>query len=176
MKGTGTLLLTLILSGFSGPAAFATTWLSNGSASNVQALHNSARDGDTITLPAGTFFWATTVTITKGITVIGQTTTDPVHKTANDQTIIVVNTGANGNQPLLVVDSAPGKSYRVSGITFRTGRTGVINSNGMLQLNGDSHAVRVDHCHFDDLTYENNNIAVWGPIYGVIDHNLFDFR
>ncbi len=157
MKGAGTLLLTLILSGFSAPAASATTWLSNGSASNVQALQNSARDGDTITLPAGTFFWATTVTITKGITVIGQTTTDPVRKTANDQTIISVNTGANGNTPLLVVDSAFGKSYRVSGITFRTGRTGGMNYNGMVQLNGNSQAVRLDHCHFDDLAYENNN-------------------
>jgi hypothetical protein len=78
-------------------------------------LHNSAQDGDTITLPAGTFFWATTP---KGITVIGQTTTDPVHKTANDQTIIVVNTGTNGNQPLLNLATASGKSHRLSGITL----------------------------------------------------------
>src|SRR5215211_4454171 len=118
MKDAGTLLLTLILS-FSAPAAFATTWLSNGSASNVQALHNSARDGDTITLPAGTFFWATTVTISKGVTVIGQTTTDPVHKRASDQTIVLANTGANGNQPLIDVGTVNGKSYRISGITFR---------------------------------------------------------
>jgi hypothetical protein len=154
----------------------ATVYHSDGSASNVQALHNSALDGDTITLPAGTFFWATTVTITKGITVIGLTTTDPVHKTANDRTIILANTGMNGNQPLLNLTTAFGKSYRVSGITFRTGQRQIVNSNGMIQLKGGSHAVRVDHCHFDDLAYENNNIGVWGAIYGVIDHNLFDFR
>jgi hypothetical protein len=142
----------------------------------VQALHNSARDGDTITLPAGTFFWATTVTITKGITLIGQTTTDPVHKTANDRTIVLANTGINGNQPLLNLPTASGKFYRLSGITFRTGQRQTVNSNGMIHLGGESHAVRVDHCHFDDLAFENNNIAVWGPIYGVIDHNLFDFR
>jgi hypothetical protein len=81
-------------------------------------LHNSAQDRNTITLPAGTFFWATTVAITKGITVLGQATTDPVHKTANDQTIIVVNTGTNGNQPFLNLASASGKSYRLSGITL----------------------------------------------------------
>jgi hypothetical protein len=154
----------------------ATVYHSNGSASNVQALHNSARDGDTITLPAGTFFWATTVTITKGVTLIGQTTTDPVRKTANDQTIIVVNTGTDGNTALIRVLSVPGKSYRVSGITFRTGQTSVVNSNGMLRLGGGSRAVRVDHCHFDDLAFENNNIAAWDPVYGVIDHNVFDFR
>jgi hypothetical protein len=170
------LRFVFIFSGLFALRCGATVYHSNGSASNVQALHNSAHDGDTITLPAGTFFWATTVTITKGITVIGQTTTDPVHKTANDQTIVIVNTGANGDQPLLVVNSSPGKSYRVSGITFRTGRTGVMDGNGMIRLNGDSHAVRVDHCHFDDLAYEALSIAVWGPIYGVIDHNLFDYR
>ena len=165
-----------IFSGLFALRCGATVYQSNGSASNVQALHNSAQDGDTITLPAGTFFWATTVTITKGITVIGETTTDPVHKTANDQTIVLANTGTNGNQPLLNLATAYGKSYRLSGITFRTGQTQVVNSNGMIQLKGGSHAVRVDHCHFDDLAYENNNIAVWGAIYGVIDHNLFDFR
>ncbi len=165
-----------IFSGLFALRCGATVYHSNGSASNVQALHNSAQDGDTITLPGGTFFWATTVTITKGITVIGQTTTDPVHKTANDQTIVLANTGTNGNQPLLNLTTASGKSYRLSGITFRTGQTQVVNSNGMIQLKGGSHAVRVDHCHFDDLAYENNNIAVWGAIYGVIDHNLFDFR
>jgi hypothetical protein len=146
------------------------------SLTDVTAAIRSAADGDTVMIPKGTVTWASTVKIDKGITLMGQTTTDPVHKTANDQTIILVNTGANGNTPLLVVDSALGKSYRVSGITFRTGRTGVVNSNGMVKLQGESHAVRVDHCHFDDLAYENNNITVWNAIYGVIDHNLFDFR
>ncbi len=165
-----------IFSGLFALRCGATVYQSNGSASNVQALHNSAQDGDTITLPAGTFFWATTVTITKGITVIGETTTDPVHKTANDQTIVLANTGTNGNQPLLNLATAYGKSYRLSGITFRTGQTQIVNSNGMVQLQGGSHAVRVDHCHFDDLPYENNYVAVWRALYGVIDHNVFDFR
>ena len=138
MKASGILLSILILSGFSGPRCGATVYHSDGSAASVQDIHDvQAVDGDTITLPAGTFSWATTVTITKGITVIGETTTDPVHKTADDQTIIVANTGTNGNQPLLVVDSASGKSYRMSGITFRTGRTGVVNSNGMFSWEAD---------------------------------------
>jgi hypothetical protein len=69
-----------IFSGLFALRCGATVYHSNGSASNAQALHNSARDGDMITLPAGTFFWATTVTITKGI--IGQTTTDPMQPPA----------------------------------------------------------------------------------------------
>src|SRR6266498_3974497 len=146
------------------------------SLTDVTTAIHSATDGDTVTIPKGTAAWGSTIKISKGITLIGQTTTDPVHKTADDQTIISVNTGTNGNTPLIVLDTAFGKSYRLSGITFRTGQTQVVNSNGMIQLKGGSHAVRVDHCHFDDLAYENNNIAVWGAIYGVIDHNLFDFR
>ena len=80
------------------------------------------------------------------------------------------------HNPPIHPDRIDGKSYRLSGITFRTGRTGVIDGNGMIRLTGDSHAVRVDNCHFDDLAYEAVGIAVWGPIYGVIDHNLFDYR
>src|SRR6266508_5343397 len=146
------------------------------SLTDVTAAIHSAADGDTVTIPKGIAAWGSTIKISKGITLIGQTTTDPMHKTADDQTIISVNTGTNGNTPLIVLDTALGKSYRLSGITFRTGQTQIVNSNGMLQLSGGSHAVRVDHCHFDDLAFENNNIAAWGAIYGVIDHNVFDSR
>ena len=121
------------------------------SLADVTAAIRSAADGDTVTIPKGTTTWTSTINISKGITLIGQTTTDPVHKTANDQTIVSVNTGTDGNTPLLVVETALGKSYRVSGITFRTGQTSKVNSNGMIRIGGNSQAVRVDHCHFDDL-------------------------
>ena len=54
--------------------SFGTVWPSDGSEANVQAIHDTnAHDGDTITLPAGTFIWITGVSLTKGITVSGQT-------------------------------------------------------------------------------------------------------
>ena len=62
---------------------------SNGSPANVQALHDAAHDGDTITLPAGTFTWTTYVNITKAVTIQGQTTTDVPNGTANDRTILI---------------------------------------------------------------------------------------
>ena len=41
----------------------AAVYHSDGSAANVQAIHDTnAHDGDTITLPAGTFIWTTSVT------------------------------------------------------------------------------------------------------------------
>src|SRR5947207_414745 len=75
MKVSGFLLFILIFSSFFGSRCEATVYHSNGSAANVQQIHNTqAVDGDTITLPAGTFVWTGMVIITKSITIQGQTT------------------------------------------------------------------------------------------------------
>src|SRR5437016_5725935 len=81
----------LVLTGFSGPRCFATVYHSDGSAANVQALHNAALDGDTITLPAGTFTWSTTVTITKAIKLEG---TGSGRIIAESSSTLTVGTGA----------------------------------------------------------------------------------
>src|SRR6516164_4637795 len=87
------LLAALFLGIAFAPHSGATVWPSDGSEANVQAIHDTnAQDGDTITLPAGTFIWTTRVTLTKGITLSGQTTitgAGTANCTANDQTIIV---------------------------------------------------------------------------------------
>ncbi len=52
--------------------AQATTWTTNGQASDVQAKHAQASNGDTITIPSGNFTWPLNgVYITKGITLSG---------------------------------------------------------------------------------------------------------
>src|SRR6266850_4117361 len=71
MKGTVTLLLALFLGVCFASHCGATVYHSDGSAANVQALHNAVLDGDTITLPAGKFSWSTGVTITKAIKIQG---------------------------------------------------------------------------------------------------------
>src|SRR6266481_5467043 len=57
--------------------SWATTFASDGSPTSIQTFHSQAVNGDTITLPAGTFTWTTGVTLSKGITLqgagIGQT-------------------------------------------------------------------------------------------------------
>ena len=64
--------MIVILTGFSAPRCGATVYHSDGSAANVQALHNAAlTNGDTITIPAGTFRWSTPVTISKAIKLQG---------------------------------------------------------------------------------------------------------
>src|SRR5215471_15979694 len=75
MQRTQTLLAALVLAIAFAPHSGATVYQSDGSDTNVQAIHDTnAQDGDTITLPAGTFIWTTGVNLTKGITVRGQTT------------------------------------------------------------------------------------------------------
>ena len=62
----------LILSSFFAPRCGATVYQSDGSAANVQFIHDTlADDGDTITIPPGSFTWTTTVMISKGITLQG---------------------------------------------------------------------------------------------------------
>ncbi len=59
------------LSGFPGLRCDASVYHSDGSAASVQGLANAALNGDTITLPAGTFTWTTGVTISKAIKIEG---------------------------------------------------------------------------------------------------------
>src|SRR4029077_16810655 len=101
-----------------------------------------AADGDTVNVPenhSSPVTWTTTLIVAKGITIIGQTTVDSSAGTANDLTIIKAGTGASGNQPLIRFDTVSGKSYRLSGFTFRSGRTASpTNTNGMVRFNGSS--------------------------------------
>ena len=137
----------------------------------------AAVDGDTVIVPAGTASWTSTLTITKGISLIGQTTTNPVAKTANDQTIILDNEArpvGGGSNPVIKLQPGDGKTCRVSGLTFRPGTNTNNNFNGMIVLNGTyGSQVRLDTCHFANGLHQTAAInEVSG--YGVVDHNVFD--
>src|SRR5947208_8421932 len=98
MKGPPRLIFVsiLILVGFSGRCG-ATVYNSNGTPGNIQFIHDSqAQNGDTITLPSGTFTWATGVTITKIITLQGAGTSTTG---GGDQTVVIDNYASG--QPLL---------------------------------------------------------------------------
>src|SRR5438477_1123936 len=154
----------------------ATITASSPSLRDVQAAISSARSGDTVIVPAGTASWTSTLVIAKGITLMGQTTTNPVAGTGVDETIIQDNvTRGGGGTPVIDVQSVSGQTYRISGITFQpyAGMTKA-NQNGAVKLRGNSHAVRLDHCHFQAMPYQSIYVAVWGAIYGVADHNVLE--
>ncbi|PYK17563.1 MAG: hypothetical protein DME55_09620 [Verrucomicrobia bacterium] len=110
MKVSGILLFIFILSGFSGPRCGATVYHSNGTAESVRFFHdNQAQNGDTITLPAGTFIWTTGIVISKAITLQGA----GVGST-------IIRDGVQSAQ--LIRWSLPaGVSSRLTGIEFQAG-------------------------------------------------------
>src|SRR5882724_10248631 len=69
-----------------------------------------AVDGDTVIVPAGKAAWTSTLTITKGISLIGQTTTNSVAGTAVDSTIIQDNV-TRPNAALIIVTTSGSKAY-----------------------------------------------------------------
>jgi hypothetical protein len=88
MKALGTLLFGLIVSGFLPAEGNATVYSSNGSAADVQGIHNrKAVDGDTITIPPGTFTWSAEVNISKAIKLKGEGSGRIIGNTKTETTI-----------------------------------------------------------------------------------------
>jgi hypothetical protein len=107
-----------------GTAICGNVYNSDGSQQSVQTLHDNASAGDTITIPAGTFHWIKPLTISKAITLSGQTTINgDCHAgtcTADDKSIIIDDLP---RQPsYLIRATIPTNTafvMRITGITFR---------------------------------------------------------
>lgn len=130
---TRLLSILLGLASFSGWSA---TLNSDGSASDVQAKINSASDGDTVTIPAGSFTWASAVTISgKGITLkgagahslVGYSTTSLAvgtgSKTFTTQSGLAITNG----QTVRAIYTANGATYMEGTVTSYSGTSLVLN-------------------------------------------------
>src|ERR1041384_7840037 len=102
-------LFILIWTGFPALRCGATTYQSDGSVASVQGLQNAVLNGDTITLPAGTFTWSTTLTINKAITLQGA---------GIGATIIKDNAS---NVKLIDCSLVASRLTRITGIEFQDG-------------------------------------------------------
>src|SRR5882757_7248038 len=124
LVGWTTAAITLIWSGFS---AFATVYDSDGSAASVQGLQNAALNGDTITLPSGTFTWTSRVTITKAIILQG---------TGVGSTIIKDDVQSGS---LISFALQPNLTSRLTGIEFQNGgRANYNNVPGIIHVDGSN--------------------------------------
>ncbi len=164
----------LILSGFPAPRCGATIHDSDGSEASVRALHDAAHDGDTITLPAGTFTWSTGLTITKGITLRG------ANVNAGDDLTIIKDNLPVGSSAITARMTSATQSFRLTGITFTYGsRTTFGSTDGFIHLicqaKQPNQSMRIDHCHFASL-YQGKMIWINGWVYGVADHNVIQCR
>ena len=160
MKVSGKILLfILIFSGFPAVRCGATVYHSDGSVASVQGLHNAALNGDTITLPAGTFTWTTRLSLSKAITLQG---------VGIGATII---RDAVQSDSLISWTLTAGQPSRMTGIEFQdggrpSGDLGILRVTGS---NTDGSTFRMDHCKVNDL----NGIPVFETVLGVIDHCTF---
>ena len=179
MKRTESLLAALVLAIAFAPHSGATVYQSDGSDANVQSLNAVASDGDVITLPAGTFIWTAGVSLTKGLTIRGQTTVTGAGTascTADDQTIIIDEYLRGVPGSLFNATIPAGKSFRLTNITFRRGTVNIVGNGSAIRVGSTGGLVtnaRIDHCHFDHLAW-GSMLQVSGWTYGVDDHNLFD--
>ncbi len=152
----------IVILSWSGFSALGTVYNSDGTSANIQSLHdNSAHNGDTITLPAGTFTWSTYLNISKAITLQGA---------GVGQTIVRDNVQSG---PLLQFTLAAGLLSRLTGTEFQDG--GRINTalapGGLIHIRGsntDGSQFRWDHCKWND---DLNGYPVADTVIGVIDHN-----
>lgn len=134
---------------------------SNGSSASVQACVDQANDGDTITIPPGSFTWTTTVNISKGITLQG----------AGLSLSHITDQGSGG--AALNVTCSAAHFVRVTGLEFIKSAA---HTYGMVQFNGTNlhgtfeSGFRFDHCKLTFPSTGGRGVYVTA-VYGLIDHN-----
>jgi hypothetical protein len=146
---------------------------------DVRSAIASAHDGDTVTVPAGTASWNSTLAIAKGISLVGANV-----KATDDLTVFLDDVAISGRGTAEIIQASPkaGQSFRVSGITFRPGSRATKPTSGAAihikdgaigsALKAPCDSLRVDHCHFDRLNQQGIRVDGW--FYGVIDHCQWD--
>src|SRR5262245_548780 len=146
------------------------TWTASPDYDSVSACVARAGSGDTVKVSAGKAVWTSTLTITKGLSLIGS---------GQDQTFI------SGTIVLVKTDTP--EYTRISGFDFQGGR--MDGAPGMLQVANSPKQFRIDHNRFSNPTMNPKRPEVsstrgitvahaYQPdpkhvAYGVIDHNLF---
>ena len=150
---------------WNGFPALATVYDSDGSSTNIQSIHDTlVQNGDTITIPAGTFAWTIGVHISKAVQLQGA---------GVGQTIIL---DAVQNDRLLGIGLVAGNLTRITGIEFRDGGRVKVQGapSGIIRVDGsntDGSQLRWDNCKWDNL----NGNPVIDTVIGVIDHNQILF-
>lgn len=137
------------------------------SGAGVQWLHDncllsSASGADIITVPAGTFNWASTINVSKAVHIKG----------AGIGSTIVNVTGQAFKVTLVGNNPGTGKPTRISHFEFRKGGGTAV---GFMQISGTNtdsgYSMRIDHNKFEKVQGHLVGIGV----RGVADHNTINF-
>lgn len=173
MRGAASVAaLCQIAGGATPPPDPGNTFASDGSLEDVQLIHDTlAQDGDTITIPVGTFGWSGQLNFTKAVTLrgLGTQTLDGNGRTT-DTTSIIRDDRAAGI--LIEISLVEDRLTRITGIKFVSGGNRTPGEvSAIIQINGtdiDDRRFRCDHCFFDHCV-----VSALAPhtVLGVIDHN-----
>jgi hypothetical protein len=174
-RAVGALVCAVFAGAYSYTSAqSATITAASCNAADVQAALSKAGAGSTVVVPAGTCTWSTKISWNAPANVTlrgagsesvvggGDATViiDDLNRSSYDAGLLEINTNANG-------------TFRLTGMTFRgSGNQSAFTYNGAVRIFGSSQQFRLDHLHFDRITY--THLLTSGQIYGVIDNSVFD--
>ena len=152
------------------------------SQSDVQTAFNSvSASTTTVNIPAcsGGVGWSNQVSLTvpSGSTTLSILGAGSLSSQGGGDATVIIDNYASSNA-LLIINTAGQSSFlRLAGITFQGG-SGAAKWNGIVNLQGLSQNVRVDHSHFNTMTYSpavaSSSLQFNGCLYGVTDHSIFD--
>jgi hypothetical protein len=149
----------------------ATLYAKSVSLTDVNAAISSANTGDTIVVPTGSATWASKLTITKGIILLG----NGIGKT-------IITNGTSTKTYLIQYvpsDYSLNAPFRISGFSFNLN-----NNGGGIELGAWGKTapftvqtnIRIDNNRFYNAQNSTQHQAFWiyGGMYGVIDSNQID--
>ncbi len=152
-------------------AGSSTIYAATCAVADVQAAVNSSTNGGTVIIPSCSsgVTWSTGLTITDGITLIGQGAGNTVITDGTSKG----DSNCQGTTPLINVSESTNVPVRISGFTIN-GEPPAYNcgeSADHISINGSTHQFRVDDITFNlDVTGVNTG----GDVWGLIDHNTFN--
>lgn len=160
--------VALIAFGFGGHAGAATIAAADCTHAAVSAAVASAVAGDTVSVPAGSCTWGSTLAINKGISLIGA---------GIGRTVITKSSSAGTIVSYEPADKAVNRLIRISGFTFDMaggGGAALYVYSGMTNILQTK--LRIDNNRFQNIALgstQHQFIRHSGGIYGVVDNNQF---
>jgi hypothetical protein len=193
-KWSAALCLLIVLCGSAAHAQTVINAASCNKSDVSKALGQVSSGSYIVAIPSGTCTWTSQLSYTipsavTNLTIQGNTAvnctgtagTSSYACTPTDNTVLVDAYAAANQQIWSITTGAASTSFRITGITFQGGNLaqGLNKPSGFIVLYGSTHSLRVDHCHFNTQTYTihdfGGGVTHYGLIYGVYDHNRFDF-
>ena len=173
--------LLLLLGGVVGAEAQVINAASCSQADVQTAFNSISASTTTVNIPAcsGGVGWSNQVSLTvpSGSTTLSILGAGSLSSQGGGDATVIIDNYASSNAILIISTAGQSSFLRLAGITFQGG-SGAAKWNGIVNIQGLSQNVRVDHSHFNTQTYSpsvaSSSLQFNGCLYGVTDHSIFD--